>query len=135
MNPAVIIGVIGAATFIMGIGALVAPEFVMARVLGFAFDQAFSPNFVRGEVRAAYGGMFAVIGLFTLLSARAPELHRGRIAMLACLWLGLAGGRLLSVTIDGSPGGFGWFALAFELVFGTALLLSSRATPAVPVYT
>ena len=132
MNPAVITGVIGAATLIMGLGALAMPGFVMERFLGYAIDPSFSANFVRGEVRATYGGVFAVIGVFTLLSAWSPDLHRGRLVMLACFWLGLGGGRLLSATIDGSPGGFGWFAMGFELVVGTVLLLCSRATPAAP---
>lgn len=133
MNPAVVTGAIGAMTFLMGIAALAMPELVMARVLGFAVDPSFSENFVRGEVRAAYGGVFTVIGLFTLLSARSPSLHRGRVLMLACFWFGLGGGRLLSAVVDGSPGGFGWFAMAFELLIGSALLYSSLATPAVPV--
>lgn len=99
----------------------------MARFLGYAIDPSFAENFVRGEVRAAYGGVFTVIGIFTLLSAPTPALHRGRLLLLACLWLGLGGGRLISAFIDGSPGGFGWFAMSFELVVGAVLAYSSQA--------
>jgi hypothetical protein len=135
MNPAVITGVIGGATLLMGLGALAFPQFVMGRFLGYAIDPSFAANFVLGEVRAAYGGVFSVIGVFTLLSARAPALHRGRLLLLACFWLGLGGGRLVGAFVDGSPGAFGWFAVGFELVVGAVLAYCSQASvdPAVVV--
>ncbi len=132
MNPRTITGVIGAATLIMGLTALAAPATIMPRFLGFAVDPSFSANFVYGEVRAAYGGVFSVIGVFTLLSAWQPAAHRGRLVLLACFWLGLGGGRLLSALIDGSPGNFGWFAMTFEFAVGATLAYCSRADPMVP---
>jgi len=130
MNPRIVTLVIGIASTIFGIGGLISPAFVMERVVGFAVDPAFSENFVRGEVRAVYGGMFTVVGIATLLAAMDVYAHRARILLIGFLWLGLCGGRLIGAVVEGSPGLFGWFSAAFELVVGGLLVAS--ATPAHP---
>lgn len=132
MNPRLVATVIGIATVLMGIGGLVSPDFVMTRVVGFAVHPAFSEYFVRGEVRAAYGGLFFVLGLVTLSAGFDPAAARQRLLIAGSLWLGLCGGRLVGAMSDGSPGGWGWFAAAFELVFGGALVAAAfmaRPTP------
>jgi hypothetical protein len=131
MNPRIVTLVIGIVSTVLGIGGLISPTLVMERVVGFAVDPAFSENFVRGEVRAVYGGMFTVVGVATLLAAMNVAQHRARILLIGCLWLGLCGGRLLGVVVEGSPGLLGWLSVAFELIIGGALVAS--ATMARPV--
>ena len=133
MNPRIVAIVIGILTVLMGIVGLVSPDMVMTRVVGFAVHPAFSEYFVRGEVRAAYGGLFFVLGLVTLSAVLDPAAARQRLLIAGSLWLGLCGGRLIGALSDGSPGGWGWFAAAFELAFGG--LLVAAALMARPVST
>jgi Domain of unknown function (DUF4345) len=126
MNARTITAIVGALTVILGVTALVYPGLIMQKVLGFAVDPGATENFVRGEVRAAYGGMFTVVGVYTVLAAMDPYLHRGRILFLAMLWLGACGGRLFGAVADGSPGLFGWLSAAFELVVGLALVVAAQ---------
>jgi hypothetical protein len=43
------------------------------------------------------------------------------------MWLGMCGGRLFSVSIDGTPGLKGWINVAVELLMGIALVIASTA--------
>jgi len=133
MNPRIVVLVIGILSTVLGIGGLISPTFVMERVVGFAVDPSFSENFVRGEVRAVYGGLFTTIAVATLLATTDVHAHRGRVMLIGCLWLGLCGGRLIGVVADGSPGLLGWLSVAFELVIGGLLVAS--ATKAQPLGT
>lgn len=135
MNPRLTTSVIGVLTTIMGVVALVYPELVMQRVLGFAVDPQFTGAFVRGEVRAAYGGIFTVMGIYTVLAAMDPATNRGRILMIGLLWIGACLGRLYGVAADGSPGAWGWLSAAFEAVVGGMLVAASQMTPEAPVAT
>lgn len=135
MNPRVTTSVIGVLTTVMGMLALVYPEMVMRQVTGFAVDPGFSANFVLGEVRAAYGGIFTVLGIYTILGAMDPATNRGRILMIGLLWLGACLGRLYGVVIDGSPGWWGWLSAAFEAVLGGLLIAASQMTPESPATT
>ncbi len=132
MNPRITTGVIGALTTVMGFLALAYPEIVMQQVLGFAVDPHSTANFVRGEVRAAYGGIFTVLGIYTILAAMDPVTNRGRILMIGLLWLGACFGRLYGVVVDGSPGAWGWASAAFEAVIGGMLIATSQMTPETP---
>jgi hypothetical protein len=135
MNPRITTTAIGVLTTIMGVVALTYPELVMHHVLGFAVDQAYPVNFVRGEVRAAYGGIFTVIGIYTVLAAMDPATNRGRILMIGLIWLGACLGRLYGVVIDGTPGAWGWVSATFEAVIGGMLIAVSQMTPETPVVT
>lgn len=119
---------------LLGVGALLYPGLVMEKVLGFAVDPRASANFVRGEVRAAYGGIFTVAGIYTVLAAMDPYAQRGRILFVGMLWLGACTGRLFGVAADGSPGLFGWLSAAFELAGGIALVVAAQTAepPAMP---
>jgi drug/metabolite transporter superfamily protein YnfA len=75
MNPRITTSVIGVLTTVMGMLALIYPKMVMQQVTGYAVDPGFSANFVLGEVRAAYGGVFTVIGIYTILAAMDPYPH------------------------------------------------------------
>jgi hypothetical protein len=125
MNPRIVTAAIGILTTLMGIGGLISPQLVMERVVGFAVDPSFTENFVRGEVRAVYGGMFTVLGIATAWAAVDLPMHRGRVMWIGLLWLGLCGGRLVGVAVDGPAGLWGWMSAAFELVIGGLLVASS----------
>ncbi len=137
MSPRITIVVIGLLTMIFGVLALFYPELVMTRVAGLEVHPSFSENFVRGEVRAVYGGLFTVIGAYTVLSAMDPTANRGRLVFIGLLWLGIAAGRLFGVVVDGGPGIRGWLSLIFEAGLGGALVVLSQMAPpaaARPVY-
>jgi Domain of unknown function (DUF4345) len=126
MNPRPTAAIAGTIILLLGLAALVYPQ----RVIGFLGYAVMSPSdaaAVLGEVRATYGGLFAVMGLFTLIAAANPVANRSRLLFVGLLWLGACGGRLVGVFVDGNPGIFGWGALAFELVVGGALVIASQA--------
>jgi hypothetical protein len=130
MEPRVTTTIVGLITLILGIVALFYPEIVLTRVLGYSLAENANPVFVRGEIRAVYGGMMTVAGIATVLAAMDPVRHAGRIMFVALLWLGACGGRLLGVFVDGSPGLFGWLSVVFEAVMGGTLVLASQSSPA-----
>jgi hypothetical protein len=104
---------------------LVNPTFIL-RFIGFSLSQP-AAAYQLGEVRAVYGGLFAVVGVFTLLSAIDPVASASRLVLLAWCWLGLGGGRLLGAVLDGDPGPRGWMFIAVELVAGALLLACTRS--------
>ncbi len=122
MNPRVTTIVLGAIIFALGLVALMFPQFAMERILGFAVAPSHAENAVLGEVRATYGGLFVVMGLFTLLAALDPHQHRSRLQMIGFLWLGASLGRLTGAYVDGNPGLTGWVGVAFEALMGLALI-------------
>jgi hypothetical protein len=126
MNPRVVAGVLGAITLVMGLGGLASPERTLAFV-GFAPLVPTEPALAYGEARAAYGGLFAVLGAFTLWGAIDPPGKRSSLLMAGCLWLGLCLGRSIGISIDGNPGLWGWIAVVCEGAFGTALVWSALA--------
>jgi hypothetical protein len=132
MNPRITLTVIGVLTTVMGMLALVYPALVMQHVLGFAVDPNYSASFVYGEVRAAYGGIFTVLGVYTVLAAMDPATNRGRVLMIGLMWIGACLGRLYGVVIDGTPGIWGWLTAAFEALIGGMLIAVSQMTPETP---
>jgi hypothetical protein len=135
MNPRLTTSVIGVLTTIMGVLALAYPELVMQHVLGFAIDPQFTEAFVRGEVRAAYGGIFTVMGVYTVLAAMDPATNRGRILFIGLLWIGACLGRTWGMVVDGYPGAWGLLSAVFELVIGGLLVAVSQMTPEAPTAT
>jgi hypothetical protein len=133
MNTRVIVGVVGVVTLLLGLGGLLRPEWVM-NFIGYAVASNAAATFVRGEVRAVYGGLMVAAAVFTLLAAPAPRENQGRLLLLATLWLGAGAGRLFAAFVDGNPGLFGWLSLVLELGGGGALLYASlfAPEPAVP---
>ncbi|MBI3783903.1 MAG: DUF4345 domain-containing protein [Deltaproteobacteria bacterium] len=124
MNPRVLTAFAGTVTLALGVAGLLYPDRVMG-VLGFGIVNAAAASAVLGEVRATYGGVFAVMGIFTLLSVLDPAANRNRLMFIACMWFGACGGRLLGTSIEGSPGVFGWLSAAFELLMGSALMAAA----------
>jgi drug/metabolite transporter superfamily protein YnfA len=121
MNPRILTAVTGIITLGLGVAGLLYPDRVMG-MLGFGIVNTTATAAVLGEVRATYGGLFVVMGIFTLLSLLDPSANRARLTFIGCMWLGAGVGRLLGTSIDGSPGIFGWLSVAFELLMGAALL-------------
>jgi len=121
MNPRIITILLGSVILSLGLVGLLFPQFTMDRILGFAVAPSHAANAVLGEVRATYGGLFVVMGLFTLFGALEPRANRARLQMIGFLWIGAALGRLVGAYIDGDPGVMGWVGVAFEGVIGLGL--------------
>ena len=140
MSPRVGTVVVGVLSVLLGLAGLVYPERVMG-LLGFMPQNPSHAAATLGEVRATYGGIFLVLGAFTLAAAMNPWNQRGRLVLLALVWLGAAAARLFGVWVDGNPGLPGWASAAFELFMGGMLLFASQAAappavaPVAPVAT
>jgi hypothetical protein len=122
MNGRVVTAFLGVLTVGMGLIGLTYPLHVMDWV-GFA-PLMTKPNAGTVEARAIYGGLFLVLGIFTLWAATSPRAHRAELLLIACLWLGLFGGRMVGVSIEGSPGLLNTLGAVFELVVGSLLLVA-----------
>jgi hypothetical protein len=126
MTPRIVAGTLGAITLLMGLYGVVSPANVLD-VVGFAPQNPTEPALAYGEARAVYGGLFTVLGAFTLWGAIDPPGKRAALLMAGLLWLGLFFGRAIGASIDGNPGPIGWLGLAWEAAFGTALVWSALA--------
>ena len=124
MNPRAATAVTGVLTVLLGLMGLFSPLRVLA-FLGFMVENASRSASALGEIRATYGGIFLVLGVYTLAATLNPAAQRGRLVLLGLVWLGAALGRLFGVSVDGNPGLFGWLACAFEVTMGATLLLAS----------
>lgn len=129
MNPRVITAVTGSIILILGLAGLFYPDRVMG-VLGYSVLNSAQPAAVLGEVRATYGGLFVVMGVFTLLAVYDPSAQRSRLTLIGLLWLGACAGRILGTSIDGTPGLIGWLGVAFELLMGSSLVAAGWIKPA-----
>jgi hypothetical protein len=125
MNPKLIVGVIGAITVVLGIVGLFYPLQTMQAV-GYGFTNPENRYGTFGEIRAIYGGLMLVAGVFTLLAATDPRGNQGRLVLLGLLWLGACSGRLIGMFIDGNPGIVGWLSFATEIIGGGGLLFASQ---------
>lgn len=110
------LGLCAIAMLYVGWSGLTAPARLMDP-LGIPLAGAAAHN----EIRAAYGGMHAGIGLFLLATALRPALNGVGLWASLCLMGGLVAGRLTSLVVDGAPGAFPLGLLAVE---GTAALAS-----------
>ena len=126
MSPRVVAGALGAITLLMGLYGLAAPAGVLDFV-GFSPSLPTQPALAFGEARAVYGGLFTVLGAFTLWGAIDPPGKRSALLMAGLLWLGLCAGRVVGVSVDGNPGIVGWVFVLWEGAFGTALVWSALA--------
>jgi len=115
MNPRIWTIVAGLIIFALGVLGLVYPERVLG-LLGLAYASPSHMAAALGEIRATYGGIFIVMGVYTLLAATDPALHRAR---------------LFGVYVDGNPGLPGWGAVVFELAVGGALVAVAQSGQAV----
>lgn len=88
--------VIGVVHLIFGIFALYAP----AQVAGAVGLAAVSPGGL-GELRAAYGGLVAAVGILVLRGSMGGSAGKQWLLAVAVLFSGLAAGRIVSLAGDG----------------------------------
>ncbi|HYG80727.1 MAG TPA: DUF4345 domain-containing protein [Pyrinomonadaceae bacterium] len=99
----------------VGVGHLVAPLAMVEPVnLDLRGVNAFN------EIRANYGGMHFLMGLFFLSGVFLTKVRWAALAALAVFTSGLVLGRVVSVVADGPPGTFIWLLLVGELVVAAA---------------
>jgi hypothetical protein len=125
MSTRFLTGLAGVVFLALGLAGLVDPRWVM----GFVGYAAVESPLALGEIRGIYGGLFAVMGLFTLVASTNPGAHRSGLLLIGLLWFGVCGGRLAGAYLDGSPGLPGWIAAAFEFLFGVLMTAVSRSAP------
>lgn len=124
MNLSHGVKIIGLITVGLGVAGLAVPDLVMTG-LGWGVGDNADPAQAYGEVSATLGGLFTVLGLWTLWVSTDLPGQRGPARLIGSLWLGIAAGRLLAVGLKGDPGWFGWASLAFEVVLGSVLLIAA----------
>lgn len=101
----------------MGVAALVAPS----RVTGLFGIPPLEVD-GRSEVRAVYGGFGLAIAAALALALLQPDLRAGVCVTVAAALAGMAGGRLVSVTIDRAVGPAPRLFFVLELLLASALL-------------
>lgn len=121
MNARIFVALVGVVTVLLGLLGLVYPERAMG-VLGLAVASEAARSAVLGEIRATYGGLFLVLGLWTLYALWQTNHSRLLLSLLGSAWLGIAAGRGLGAWVEGNPGMLSWAFFTFELLCGGALL-------------
>lgn len=101
---------------IMGLVALAQPE----RVLAFFGTHRLTRD-GRSEVRAVYGGFGLAVAAVLLATITYPTIRAGVLIAVAVALLGMAGGRLVSLGLDGPPGRYPWLFLGIELILAAML--------------
>lgn len=80
------------------------------------------------DMRATYGGMSLAVGVLLFMLSAKPQTVRLGLSAVLLLMLGMAGGRMVGIAIDGSTTQMMWMYLALELIVAAAasvLLLRS----------
>ncbi len=114
------------ATILIAVGFLAMGTYALAvpsRVLAI-FGVTVGTVDGRNEIRAVYGGFGIAIGLLLLAAIGSATLQPGVFAAVAVALAGMAGGRLVAVLVDGSPGFYPWLFCAIELAAAVALALA-----------
>ena len=96
MDSRVTTAIAGTIIVLFGLAGLLYPGRVMG-LLGFTVLNASQAAAALGEIRATYGGLFVVMGIFTILAAANPAAHRARLLLIGFLWWGAGAGRLRGV--------------------------------------
>ena len=81
----------------------------------------------RNEVRAVYGGFGLAMAGLLVAALRGAAWGPGAILAVAVALFGMAGGRGVSLALDGAPGRYPWLFLGVEILLGGLLLLGLRA--------
>ncbi len=117
-----LVAAVAAFFFAMGTVALGRPERIVAY-----FGTLSLTRDGRNEVRAVYGGFGVALALLLLATPWMPALEAGVLVAVAAALAGMAGGRILSALVDGSPGFFPWLFCGVELALATALVVALRS--------
>lgn len=113
----ILLGTTALAFVAIALASLIAPDF-MARGVGYHLDNVDA----RSEFRAVYVGVWlATAGLLVVALLRVDEPLLGDLG--AMFVLAQAGGRVLSLLLDGPPSDRVWPMFALEALGGLALLL------------
>jgi len=81
------------------------------------------------DVRAGYGGLYVALGIVFLAGVARPGMRGLALLMLAAVTSGLAGGRLLSLIVDGAPTWTAFILLAIEAVAAVSVVSLLRRRP------
>lgn len=95
----------------IGVGFLLLPARMAARL-----DLSLETSLAANDVRAVYGGLQIGLGVFFLLASARPSWHRTALGVLVAAFAGLAGGRFVSLALDGWAGGFAALLHGAELL-------------------
>lgn len=83
------------------------------------------------DMRATYGGMSLAVGTLLFILAARPQSQRLGLTAVLLLMLGMAGGRIVGIALDGSTTQIMWVYLALELVVAVAATILLLRTPKV----
>lgn len=72
------------------------------------------------DMRATYGGMSLAVGTLLFILAARPQSVRLGLSAVLLLMLGMAGGRIVGIALDGSTTQIMWVYLALELIVAVA---------------
>lgn len=123
MNIGSVVLIINAAVFsLYGVSFVLAPELMSQLVTGGV--PATSSGVI--DMRATYGGMSMAVGTALFLFGVRRELTSTGLFLVLAVMLGMAGGRLVGIFLDGAANQFmyGYLALEFSMaaVAGTLIL-------------
>lgn len=118
----VIVRLTAAVFALYGAAFIVAPEVSSHAVTGTI--PATAPGLI--DMRATYGGMSVAVGVLLFLLASRDTVKQGMLGVIL-LMLGMAGGRLYGIVVDGAAGGMMYLYLALEVsVAGIAIWVLAR---------
>ena len=126
MSMEMIVVRLNAVVFLLyGIGFLILPEALSL----FVTDTA--PRTVSGvvDMRATYGGMSVAVGVLLLVLASGYETVRKGLVGVLLLMLGMAGGRILGMVVDGAGNPVMGGYLVLELIMAVIALWLLVRTP------
>ncbi len=109
--PRTVLAVGGIILLGIGVSSLISPQGILAPV-GIHLSTPSALN----EIRASYGGMHIGVAGVILSGAAVSAMRRWALLLLATFMAGLAGGRLVSIAVDGFPGLFVCQLLVIEAV-------------------
>ena len=106
----------------MGVLALARPERIVR-----LFGTTSLTREGRNEVRAVYGGFGVAVALVLIATQGRPELSGGVRLAVALALIGMASGRLVSVTLERGAGRIPWLFFLIELLLAGILLMALRS--------
>ena len=97
---------------LVGMYSLIDPNAALGPTVGLHIDTINSFSQERGTA----GGVTTAIGVFLIASAHYRKLVLPALWMVVTVLGGLECGRLVSLIVDGRPGGIVWFYMAVEIL-------------------
>ena len=123
---ALLINITAAIFALYGLGFVFAPTQLALLIT----DAAPATATALTDMRATYGGMSFGIGIVLFVLSSKPETIRLGLLTVLLLMLGMGGGRLVGLIIDGAENQIMYVYLAFEVVASVAAwLMLSRSKP------